>query len=186
MSEKTNFWTQAISAMNGVIRFGGISADEKCTESIKITAKDGAHRFVMEEDGPREGWTSSYSPGRLLLEANDKGTGGSVGVQIISENGDIVIKAGRGRIRFEAEDIEFVAKSADERLGNIAFRANNGDIDVVKCQNFTVREATQSINMEAGGMIGLKTKGYIYTICSNMIHFTDRTKNVLKKVLNSL
>ena len=186
MSEKTNFWTQAISAMNGVIRFGGISADEKCTESIKITAKDGAHRFVMEEDGPREGWTSSYSPGRLLLEANDKGTGGSVGVQIISENGDIVIKADRGRIRFQAEDIEFVAKSENETLGNIAFRANNGNIDVVKCQNFTVREATQSINMESGGMIGLKTKGYIYTICSNMIHFTDRTKNVLQKVLNSL
>ena len=79
-----------------------------------------------------------------------------------------------------------MAKSADERLGNIAFKADKGNIDVVKCQNFTVREATQSINMEAGGMIGLKTKGYIYTICSNMIHFTDRTKNVLKKVLNSL
>ena len=32
---------------------------------------------------------------------------------------------------------------------------NNGDIDVVKCQNFKVREATQSIYMESVGMIGL-------------------------------
>ena len=56
--------------MNAVIRFGGISADGKCTEAIKISAKDAHHRIVMEEDGDREGWTSVYTPGRFLVDAN--------------------------------------------------------------------------------------------------------------------
>tara|TARA_Y100001937_G_scaffold117043_1_gene169836 strand:- start:88 stop:642 length:555 start_codon:yes stop_codon:yes gene_type:complete len=184
MSEKTNFWTQAISAMNGVIRFGGISADGKCTEAIKISAKDAHHRIVMEEDGDREGWTSVYTPGRFMVDANtNKNLKYDDGITIISQNGNILIQAPKGRIRFQAENIEFMATSEDTRLGNISFKAPNGDVDVVKCKNFKVREAG-TITMESLGTIGLKCTAALTTISSIIKSITSRTPAYSKKNLN--
>jgi len=182
MSEKTNYWTQAISAMNAVIRFGGISADETSTEAIKISAKDAHHRIVMEEDGKREGWTSIYTPGRFLVDAN-KDLKYENGIQIISQNGNILIKAPKGRIKFQAENIEFVADSPDTSLGNISFKTSNGDFDVVKCKNFKVREAG-TITMESLGTIGLKCTAALTTISSIIKSITSRTPAYSKKNLN--
>ena len=184
MSEKTNYWTQAISAMNAVIRFGGISADKTSTEAIKISAKDAHHRIVMEEDGDREGWTSVYTPGRFLVDANtNEKLKYENGIQIISQNGNILIRAVKGRIKFQADNIEFVADSPDTSLGNITFKTPNGDVDVVKCKNFKVREAG-TITMESLGTIGLKCTAALTTISSIIKSITSRTPAYSKKNLN--
>ena len=184
MSEKTNYWTQAISAMNAVIRFGGISADETSTEAIKISAKDAHHRIVMEEDGEREGWTSIYTPGRFLVDANtNKNLKYENGIQIISQNGNILIKAVKGRIKFQADNIEFVADSPDTSLGNITFKTPNGDVDVQQCENFKVKQAG-TITLESLGTIGLKCTAALTTISSIIKSITSRTPGYSEKKLN--
>ena len=63
MSTKKNYWAQIISSMNGMISFGGLSPKEDVTHSIELRALDGRHFISMEEDGPRQGWTTMNSPG---------------------------------------------------------------------------------------------------------------------------
>ena len=187
MAEKTNYWTQVISAMNSRIRFGGISSDKLCTESIKIEAKDGRQRVVMEEDGPRTGWTSIYTPGKLHIHAqmDDVDKKDTYGVFLLAENGDIVVSAPKGRIKFEAENIEFVAKSEDGKKGNIAFNCAN-DFDVVSCRDFKVQNARGNFLVNALNMVGLKGFQVIHTITQNWVEFTSHTRAVEKKKLTDL
>ncbi len=121
MSQKKNFWTQVVSSMNGLIQFGGISPKEDVTSSIELKALDGRHFFTMEEDGERTGWTTMNSPGATIIHTGEdlaapaKEGDKSPGIcekesfVVVAENGDIQLKAANGRVRIEANDIEFVA-----------------------------------------------------------------------------
>ena len=43
MSEKTNYWTQKISAQDAAIIFGGISPEKDVRSSFMVKALDGRH-----------------------------------------------------------------------------------------------------------------------------------------------
>ena len=109
MSEKKNFWNQVISAMNGAITFGKISPKGDVTSSVHIQALDGRHFMSFDEDGPRTGYTLLNSPGSTFIESGEDLTQQQIGVMILSKNGDIHLKATKGKIKLEALDIEFVA-----------------------------------------------------------------------------
>ena len=119
MSTKKNYWAQVISSMNGMISFGGLSPKEDVTHSIELRALDGRHFISMEEDGPRQGWTTMNSPGATMIhcgsdlaEMDDSSTTSKTEKEafvLIANNGDIQLKATNGKIRIEALDIEFCA-----------------------------------------------------------------------------
>ena len=109
MSEKKNFWNQVISAMNGSITFGKLSPEGDVTSSVAIEARDGRHFMCFDEDGQRTGYTLMSAPGATFIETGDDLTQEQIGVMILSKNGDINIKATKGKIKLEALDIELIA-----------------------------------------------------------------------------
>ena len=55
MSEKKNYWTQAIGTQDAIIQFGGVSSEKDVRSSFKVRALDGNHFFTMDQDGQRKG-----------------------------------------------------------------------------------------------------------------------------------
>ena len=131
MSEKTNYWSQKISAQAASIIFGGISPEKDVRSSFMVKALDGRHFLTMDQDGQRKGWTTLVSPGCLQLKSGLDFKEGQNAIFIEAENGDIVIKATDGNIRFEGDKIDFVARDSFsvEAHNKIDINSNNVNID---------------------------------------------------------
>ena len=131
MSEKKNYWTQAIGTQDALIQFGGVSSEKDVTSSFKVRALDGRHFFTMDQDGQRKGWSTLVSPGCLQMKCGLDFKEGQNAYFLEAENGDIVIKAANGNIRFEGDKIDFVARKEInmEAHNKIDINSNNINID---------------------------------------------------------
>ena len=131
MSEKKNYWTQAIGTQDALIQFGGVSSEKDVTSSFKVRALDGRHFFTMDQDGQRKGWTTLVSPGATQIVTGEDLIKGQNAIFVEAENGDIIIKATDGNIRFEGDKIEFVARDSlsVEAHNKIDINSNNVNID---------------------------------------------------------
>ena len=131
MSEKKNYWTQAIGTQDALIQFGGVSSEKDVTSSFKVRALDGRHFFTMDQDGQRKGWTTLVSPGATQVITGEDLVKGQNAIFVEAENGDIVIKATDGNIRFEGDKIDFVARDSFtvEAHNKIDINSNNVNID---------------------------------------------------------
>ena len=131
MSEKKNYWTQAIGTQDALIQFGGVSSEKDVTSSFKVRALDGRHFFTMDQDGQRKGWTTLVSPGATQVITGEDLEKGQNAIYVEAENGDIIIKATDGNIRFEGDKIDFVAREEFnvESHGKIDINGNNVNID---------------------------------------------------------
>ena len=131
MSEKKNYWTQAIGTQDALIQFGGVSSEKDVTSSFKVRALDGRHFFTMDQDGQRKGWTTLVSPGATQIVTGEDLVKGQNAIFVEAENGDIIIKATDGNIRFEGDKIDFVAREEFnvESHGKIDINGNNVNID---------------------------------------------------------
>ena len=120
---------------------GGLSSD--VTSGVMLQAYDSLHYMSMDIDGPRAGWTLNRCPGpyEILCASKNAGIIGSdkgVGFFLDAENGDIVIRAPKGRIRLSALDIDIRAEGPDNTRGTINLDAN------------------QSINIKTEGSFNVK------------------------------
>ena len=131
MSEKKNCWTQAIGTQDALIQFGGVSSEKDVTSSFKVRALDGRHFFTMDQDGQRKGWTTLVSPGATQVITGEDLVKGQNAIFVEAENGDIIIKATDGNIRFEGDKIDFVARDSFsvEAHNKIDINSNNVNID---------------------------------------------------------
>ena len=109
MSAKKNFWNQVISAMNGAITFGKLSPEGDVTSSVAIEARDGRHFMCFDEDGPRTGYTLMSAPGATFIHSGEDLEQEQEAIMILAKNGDIHLKATKGKIKLEALDIELIA-----------------------------------------------------------------------------
>ena len=131
MSEKKNYWTQAIGTQDALIQFGGVSSEKDVTSSFKVRALDGRHFFTMDQDGQSKGWTTLVSPGATQIVTGEDLVKGQNAIFVEAENGDIIIKATDGNIRFEGDKIDFVARDSFsvEAHNKIDINSNNVNID---------------------------------------------------------
>ena len=131
MSEKKNYWTQAIGTQDALIQFGGVSSEKDVTSSFKVRALDGRHFFTMDQDGQRKGWSTLYSPGAVQVGAGLDLKEDDNAIFVDALNGDIIIKATDGNIRFEGDKIDFVARDSFsvEAHNKIDINSNNVNID---------------------------------------------------------
>ena len=131
MSEKKNYWTQASGTQDALIQFGGVSSEKDVTSSFKVRALDGRHFFTMDQDGQRKGWTTLVSPGATQVITGEDLEKGQNAIFVEAENGDIIIKATDGNIRFEGDKIDFVARDSFsvEAHNKIDINSNNVNID---------------------------------------------------------
>ena len=145
MSEKKNYWTQAIGTQDALIQFGGVSSEKDVTSSFKVRALDGRHFFTMDQDGQRKGWSTLVSPGCLQMKCGLDFKEGQNAYFLEAENGDIVIKAANGNIRFEGDKIDFVARKEInmEAHNKIDINSNNVNIDARARMRITARQFLQ-------------------------------------------
>jgi len=131
MSEKKNYWTQAIGTQDAIIQFGGVSSEKDVTSSFKVRALDGRHFFTMDQDGQRKGWTTLVSPGATQIITGEDLVKGQNAIFVEAENGDIIIKATDGNIRLEGDKIDLVAREEInmEAHNKIDINSNNVNID---------------------------------------------------------
>ena len=145
MSEKKNYWTQAIGTQDALIQFGGVSSEKDVTSSFKVRALDGRHFFTMDQDGQRKGWTTLVSPGATQIITGEDLEKGQNAIFVEAENGDIIIKATDGNIRFEGDKIDFVAREEFnvESHGKIDINGNNVNIEARARMRITARQFLQ-------------------------------------------
>ena len=142
MSEKKNYWTQAIGTQDALIQFGGVSSEKDVTSSFKVRALDGRHFFTMDQDGQRKGWTTLVSPGATQIITGEDLEKGQNAIFVEAENGDIVIKATDGNIRLEGDRIDLFAKEEInvEACNKIDINSNNVNIEARARMRITARQ----------------------------------------------
>ena len=142
---------------HGSISFGQIHKEADVTSSVLLQGSDGEHSISLDEDGRREGWTTSISPGNFQVEcgsANDKVQDSLI---LNAKNGNIIIVATNGKIRMEADDIEFVARGSNGSQGNVK---------VVATENFYLDAKKVLINAKNYYKIATSGTG---EVCANSL-----------------
>ena len=108
---------------HGSASFGKVHKKGDVTSSVMLQGKDGRHRFYMDADGQRPGYTTLTSPGTTRIRSGMDLDAEQDGLVFIADNGDIDIIASNGKIRMVADDIELVAVGALDQ-GNIKLNAS--------------------------------------------------------------
>ena len=184
MAEKKNFWTQVISTMNAVVKFGSVSPDKQSIETMRVVANDSRHHFIMNETLKS---SVLMSPGKTTIQCGEDVKRDDRALSIRSKNGDILIDATHGRIKIQAKNIEFVAKSDRPEEGNIEFRPDN-DFEVTKCRDFIVN-STRNARIDAQNLLGLKSHKEMHFITSlfkGVSAITLKGKGITDKKLGDL
>ena len=109
---------------HGRIAFGKIHKKADVTSSVMLEAKDGRHKFSMDHDGQRKGWTTLTSPGTIQMKCGHDLEEENDGFFLEAINGDIDIIATNGKIRLQANDIEFVSVGGGTDSGHIKMTAS--------------------------------------------------------------
>lgn len=123
---KTNYTVTNYGNDHGSISFGKIDRNAQVTAGVQLQAKDGRHQFTLDNDGPREGYTTSTSRANFQVRCGVDKTIVSDAQDTLTlnaENGNITIVASRGKIRLQATDIEMIAVGEDGSKGNIRMDA---------------------------------------------------------------
>ena len=185
MSKKENFHPYYIGTEHGRLSFGHVRDSNEISACMLQSGPDGGrHYIVMEETGSAEegtkGSTKSYCPGTFTVKSGKDivnypdGKDEPRNIPAIwyeAENGDIIIKAPRGRIKLEAESIELTAKGFDGRTGNILLDADDKIALNAQIVDVKSRVSTKIFSESTVDMIG---KG-IMNVYGGLVDFADRT-----------
>jgi hypothetical protein len=120
---KKNYTAVRYGNDHGSVSFGHIHKQGDVTAAVILQTPDGEHQFSLDKDGPRKGWTTSTGPGNFQVECGSANQEAQDCLILNAKNGNILIKANRGKIRIEAVDIELIAVGDGTDRGNIRFFA---------------------------------------------------------------
>ena len=120
---KRNYTAIEYGNDHGACSFGKVHKKGDVTSSVMLQGKDGRHRFYMDADGQRPGYTTLTSPGTTRIRSGMDLDAEQDGIVLIADNGDIDIIASNGKIRMVADDIELVAVGSLEQ-GHIKLNAS--------------------------------------------------------------
>ena len=185
MAKKENFHPYYIGTEHGRLSFGHVRDSNEISACMLQSGPDGGrHYIVMEETGSAEegtkGSTKSFCPGTFTVKSGKdivnypEGKDEPRNIPAIwyeAENGDIIIKAPRGRIKLEAESIELTAKGFDGRTGNILIDADDKIALNAQIVDVKSRVSTKIFSESTVDMIG---KG-IMNVYGGLVDFADRT-----------
>ncbi len=133
-----NFHTIRYGNKDGELKFGHVHSDQQMSSFLIRSGHDDRHLMTMDCTGSkpegRKGGTLNSCPGSFQIKCGDDVDDNIPALFIEAVNGDIVLKASRGRIRMEAENIDMIASGSGGGIGNIHMTANE-NVDI-KCKNF--------------------------------------------------
>ena len=140
MSQKKNYHHIRYGTAEGEIKFGHIHKDN--VRSAVMLRSGHSFKHYMTMDGPggedfRKHSTTFRGPGSFQVKHGDGVPDEQPGIYLDAVNGDIVIKAARGRVRIEAIDVDIRATGSGGERGNIIIDANDKCImnaQVIDCK----------------------------------------------------
>jgi len=109
---------------HGSLSFGHIHEDGTVTSSALLQGSDSRQGICLDETGIRKGWTSITTPGNFSVSCGEDKEESEDTLCLFAENGNIIINAGNGRIRMEADDIEIISRGVGTSKGNILLDAS--------------------------------------------------------------
>ena len=185
MAKKESFHPYFVGTEHGRLSFGTIRKNNEISACMLQSGPDGGRHYItMEETGSAEegtkGSTKSICPGTFTVKSGKDivnypdGKDEPRNIPAIwyeAENGDIIIKAPRGRIKLEAESIELTAKGFDGRTGNILLDADDKIALNAQIVDVKSRVSTKIFSESTVDMIG---KG-IMNVYGGLVDFADRT-----------
>jgi hypothetical protein len=130
MSEVKNPDSLRYGTKDGEIKFGHIHNDNQISAFMVRSGSDIRHYMSMDATGGegRKGGTINRCPGTYQIKCGDDVTSdpenGKPAFYVECVNGDIIFSATRGRIKFQAENIEFLASGSDNKNGVITLKSN--------------------------------------------------------------
>ena len=113
-----------------------------------VKSLDGRHFFTMDQDGRRKGWSTLVSPGTTQIKSGLDLKAGQNAIFVEAENGDIIVKATDGNIRFEGDKIEFVARQEFNVEAHDKIDINSQNINIDARARMRVR-ANQFLSVDA-------------------------------------
>ena len=130
MATTENLYAIRYGNRDGEIKFGHVHNDNELSAFMARSGSDPRHYVSLEATGNevRKGSTINRCPGTYQIKCGDDVTSdpenGTPAFFVECVNGDIIFSATRGRIKFQAENIEFLASGADNKNGVITLKSN--------------------------------------------------------------
>jgi|TARA_A200000159_G_scaffold134934_1_gene133782 hypothetical protein len=185
MTKKESFHPYFVGTEHGRLSFGTIRKNNEISACMLQSGPDGGRHYVTmdstgnKEDGMR-GSTKAFCPGTLTVKSGKDIENYTVpstepnnipAIWCEAENGDIIIKASRGKIRIEAEDIVLNANGFDGKSGSITLDSN--DKINLKSQIIDIN-ASVSTKIFSDKTVEVIGKGLL-NIYGGLADFADRT-----------
>lgn len=181
MSDKKNIDALSYGNKDGEIRFGHLhlansnGTESDVTSSVMLQADDSRHYMSMDKDGKRKGWTLNRCPGSYEIKCGDDVPQNQNSFFLLAENGDIIIRAPKGRIRMSAMDIDIRADGPDNTRGTINIDSNQ-----------SVNIKTGSFDLDASIGVRLFTPGSMNIIANTSMGLVSNFINGLTAASKTL
>ena len=169
---KQNYTAQTIGKNEkGSVWIGPIHKQGDVTSAVVLrNEQDRTHQLCLDIDGERPGSTTSTSPGKLQLDCGDNMKEAEDSCLIHAHNGNIIIKASKGKIRMEATDIEIVTKGDGETKGHL--KLNIDETIEVECKKL-VTSSSVLTKLCSAGDFEQAANGVLSTYASLLSSITD-------------
>ena len=145
MGQRKNYHTVRYGTRDGELQFGHIHQDNNEAAVMLRSGHESLHYIQMDHTGDevRKHSTICRSTGSFQVKAGDNAKvtknneSNDAGIYMDSISGDIILRAAKGKIRIEAQDIELVATGYNGKTGYIALDSNEKII--LKSKSIDVR-----------------------------------------------
>ena len=175
-STKRNYTGHRLGTNDGEIRFGQIDKEGTVTSGVYLNAKEGTHVITLDNDGPRKGYTTSISPSNFQLACGRDCTKEEESMILFADNGNIIINAGNGNIRFIANNVEFTCQGPDGKEGNFIVNASQTstlDSKKIQCSAKNFLKLASPGKMEICANENLKLYGGVIRGVTNAVTNLD-------------
>ena len=128
MAKSKNYHTIRYGTAEGEVKFGHIHTDNVRSGAMLRSGFTSKHYMTLDGPGGEDFRTHStnfYGPGSFQVKHGLGVPDEQPGIYLDAVNGDVVIRAAKGRIRLEAIDIDIKATGADGERGNVIIDAND-------------------------------------------------------------
>ena len=183
MGQRKNYHTVRYGTRDGELQFGHIHQDNNEAAVMLRSGHESLHYIQMDHTGDevRKHSTICRSTGSFQVKAGDNAKvtknneSNDAGIYMDSVSGDIILRAAKGKIRIEAQDIELVATGYNGKTGYIALDSNEKII--VKSKSIDVR-ATETAKFFSENKLDVVGNS-ILNIYGGLIDISDGATSVL-------
>tara|TARA_Y100001973_G_scaffold12442_1_gene17286 strand:- start:149 stop:778 length:630 start_codon:yes stop_codon:yes gene_type:complete len=182
MGQRKNYHTVRYGTRDGELQFGHIHQDNNEAAVMLRSGHESLHYIQMDHTGDevRKHSTICRSTGSFQVKAGDNAKvtknnrKNDAGIYMDSVSGDIILRAAKGKIRIEAQDIEMVATGYNGRTGYISLDSNEKLILKSKSVDIRATETAKFFSENKLDVVG----NAIMNIYGGLMDFADGATSI--------